>query len=185
MDSLEALVVADERPGDARAGAPGARLDRRQRTGTRAEARGGRREAWPGRAEGVGESLRRRRTRREANHGRLEQVMTDPTKTQSQQPTQRVTIDDLAIRGADNALGEGPNAVMHTWFQLFRTAQIHAIDNQALQRPIVAMVEMTNDVVPREGHVSFQAKDKSIFVNGTKLRLSTDEYELAGAVFDC
>jgi HD-GYP domain-containing protein (c-di-GMP phosphodiesterase class II) len=110
--------------------------------------------------------------------------MTDPTKTQSQQPTQRVTIDDLAIRGADNALGEGPNAVMHTWFQLFRTAQIHAIDNQALQRPIVAMVEMTNDVVPREGHVSFQAKDKSIFVNGTKLRLSTDEYELAGAVFD-
>ena len=112
--------------------------------------------------------------------------MTDPTKTQSQQPTQRVTIDDLALRGAEDVLGEGggPNAVMHTWFQLFRTAQIHAIDNQALQRPIVAMVEMTNDVVPREGHVSFQAKDKSIFVNGAKLRLSTDEYELAGAVFD-
>jgi HD-GYP domain-containing protein (c-di-GMP phosphodiesterase class II) len=73
---------------------------------------------------------------------------------------------------------------MHTWFQLFRTAMIHAIDNQALQRPVHAMVEMTQTLVPREGRVSFQAKDKSLFVNGTKLRLSTDEYDLAREIFE-
>ncbi len=106
-------------------------------------------------------------------------------KTMSQQPTQRVTIDDLSLRsGGEEAAGEGgPNAVMQAWFQLFRTAQIHAIDNQALQRPVAAMVEMTNSVVPKEGRVSFQAKDKALFVNGTKLRLSTDEYELAREIF--
>ncbi|HEY8848370.1 MAG TPA: HD domain-containing phosphohydrolase [Thermoanaerobaculia bacterium] len=100
--------------------------------------------------------------------------------------TQRVTIDDLALRAADDLLqeGGGPNAVLHAWFQLFRTAQIHAIDNQALQRPIAAMVEMTATLVPRDGRVSFQTKDKSIFVNGVKLRLSTDEYALSADVFN-
>ncbi len=115
--------------------------------------------------------------------------MSDPTqrpKTMSQQPTQRVTIDNLSLRaGEDDAAAQagGPNVVMHVWFQLFRTAQIHAIDNQALQRPIATMVEMTNTLVPKEGRLAFQAKDKALFVNGTKLRLSSDEYELAREIF--
>lgn len=102
-----------------------------------------------------------------------------------QQPTQRFTIDALSLTTADSA-GQfsGPNAVMHVWFQLFRTAQIHALENQALQRPIAAMVEMTATLVPREGRISFQAKDKSLFVNSTKLRLSTDEFALAKDVFN-
>lgn len=106
-------------------------------------------------------------------------------KTMSQQPTQRVTIDDLSLRtGGDEAVSEGgPNAVMHTWFQLFRTAQIHAMDNQALLRPVAAMVEMTNAMVPKEGRLAFQAKDKALFVNGTKLRLSSEENELARQIF--
>jgi len=100
--------------------------------------------------------------------------------------TQKMNIDDLSLHagGDDIAAVKGPNAVMHTWFQLFRTAMIHAIDNQALQKPIASMVEMTETLVPREGRVSFQAKDKSLFVNGTKLRLSTDEYELAREIFE-
>ncbi len=100
--------------------------------------------------------------------------------------TRRVNIDDLSLRagGEDAAVSRGPNAVMQIWFQLFRTAQIHAIDNQALQRPIASMIEMTQTLVPREGRISFQAKDKSLFVNGTKLRLSTDEYELAREIFE-
>ncbi len=115
--------------------------------------------------------------------------MSDETirpKTMSQQPTQRVTIDDLSLHAGDEgaATHAGPNLVMHTWFQLFRTAQIHAIENQALQRPVATMVEMTNTLVPREGRISFQAKDKSLFVNGAKLRLSTDEYDLAREIFD-
>jgi HD-GYP domain-containing protein (c-di-GMP phosphodiesterase class II) len=101
-------------------------------------------------------------------------------------PTRRVNIDDLSLRagGEDAGAVRGSNIVMQTWFQLFRTAQIHAIDNQALQRPIAAMVEMTQTLVPREGRISFQAKDKSLFVNGTKLRLSSDEYELAHEIFE-
>jgi HD-GYP domain-containing protein (c-di-GMP phosphodiesterase class II) len=84
---------------------------------------------------------------------------------------------------SETAPENSPNVVMHTWFHLFRTAQIHAIDNQALQRPIAAMVEMTNTLLPREGRISFQAKDQSLFVNGAKLRLSTEEYELAHDIF--
>src|SRR5262249_5187076 len=38
-------------------------------------------------------------------------------------------------------------------------------------------------LVPREGRVALQAKDKALFVNGSKLRLSSDEYELARDVF--
>ena len=45
------------------------------------------------------------------------------------------------------------------------------------------MVEMTNDLVPKEGRVALQAKDRALFVNGNKLRLSTDEYELAREIF--
>src|SRR5262249_23149350 len=52
-----------------------------------------------------------------------------------------------------------------------------------LQRPVAAMSEMTNVLVPKEGRVSLQAKDKALFVNGSKLRLTSDEYELAREVF--
>jgi HD-GYP domain-containing protein (c-di-GMP phosphodiesterase class II) len=114
--------------------------------------------------------------------------MSDETirpKTTTQQPAQRVSIDDLSLRagGEDAAAQRGPNAVMHIWFQLFRTAQIHAIDNQALQRPIATMVEMTSTLAPKEGRIVFQAKDNSLFVNGSKLRLSADEYVLAREIF--
>ena len=103
--------------------------------------------------------------------------MTDESK--------RFTIDDLSLHlGGEEMAGQTPGQhVMHTWFQLFRTAQIHAIDNQALQRPMAAMVEMTNNLVTKEGRVALQAKDKALFVNGNKLRLSTDEYELAREIF--
>ena len=104
--------------------------------------------------------------------------MTDPSKDFS--------IDGLSLNNGgaeDQAQGGSSTIVMQTWFQLFRTAQIHSIDNQALQRPIVAMAEMTNTLVPREGRVSLQAKDKALFVNGSKLRMTSDEYELACEVF--
>src|SRR5438552_7722255 len=94
------------------------------------------------------------------------------------------SIDGLSLRlGAEEAGQNAGNVVMQTWFQLFRTAQIHAVDNQALQRPISAMVDLTNTMVPKEGRVALQAKDKALFVNGSKLRLSSDEYELARDVF--
>ena len=102
--------------------------------------------------------------------------MTDPTK--------QFSIDGLSLKlGAEDQTQTAGNIVMQTWFQLFRTAQIHAVDNQALQRPIAAMAEMTNTLVPKEGRVALQAKDKALFVNGNKLRLTSDEYELAREVF--
>src|SRR5438105_863751 len=94
------------------------------------------------------------------------------------------SIDGLSLRlGAEEGGQNAGNVAMQTWFQLFRTAQIHAVDNQALQRPIAAMVDLTNTMVPKEGRVALQAKDKALFVNGSKLRLSSDEYELARDVF--
>src|SRR5437588_3184080 len=99
-------------------------------------------------------------------------------------PTNQFSIDGLSLKLGADEQGQSPaNIVMQTWFQLFRTAQIHAIDNQALQRPIAAMADMTNELVPREGRIAFQAKDKALFVNGSKLRLTSDEYELAREVF--
>ncbi len=100
-------------------------------------------------------------------------------------PTQKMTVDALAMTLGDAAQADkGPNAVMYAFFQLFKTAQIHAIDNQALHRPVQVMMEMTSAMVAREGRISFQAKDRAIFVNSTKLKLSTDEYELAAGIFD-
>lgn len=95
-----------------------------------------------------------------------------------------VTIDDLALHSGDGGRPIGPNEVMYVWFQLFRTAQIHAIDNHALQRPIDAMVDLTERMVALEGRVSLQAKDRALFVNGQKLKLSDDEYEAAFDIFD-
>jgi len=99
--------------------------------------------------------------------------------------SKQFTIDGLSLRLGQDEAGQqsSGNIVMHTWFQLFRTAQIHAIDNQALQRPVAAMVEMTNTLVPKEGRVALQAKDNALFVNGNKLRLTAEEYELAKEIF--
>ncbi|HEY6843696.1 MAG TPA: hypothetical protein VI391_05965, partial [Thermoanaerobaculia bacterium] len=73
--------------------------------------------------------------------------MTDPTKPFS--------IEGLSLRlGEEEAASSQGNQVMQLWFQLFRTAQIHQLDNQALQRPIAAWVEMTNTLVPKEGRVA-------------------------------
>ena len=100
-------------------------------------------------------------------------------------PTQKMTIDTLAMQLAESgAADKGPNAVMYVFFQLFKTAQIHAIDNQAVIRPVQAMVELTSAMVAREGRVSLQSKDRAIFVNATKLKLSTDEYELVTGIGD-
>ena len=99
--------------------------------------------------------------------------------------TDKFTIDALDLHAGESpAQGLGPNTVMHTWFQLFRTAEIHSLDNQALQRPIEAMVELAAAMVPRDGRISFQIKDRSLFVNATKLRLSNDEFALAKDVFN-
>jgi len=100
-------------------------------------------------------------------------------------PTQKMTVDALAMQLGDGAHADkGPNAVMYAFFQLFKTAQIHAIDNQALQRPVQVMMELSAAMVAHEGRVSFQTKDRAMFINSTKLKLSTDEYELAAGIFD-
>lgn len=100
-------------------------------------------------------------------------------------PTKRVTIDDLGLvaGGEAGATPEGPNAFLYAWFQLFKTAQIHSLENQALRRPVQGFVDHAGRIVSREGRISFQAKDRALFVNSVKLRLSTDEYELAYDVF--
>src|SRR5207245_7308523 len=78
----------------------------------------------------------------------------------------------------------GPNAFMHVFFQLFKTAQIHDIDNQALQRPIQSFTRVSGEILSREGRISFQAADRALFQNSVKLRISTEEYELAYDIFE-
>jgi HD-GYP domain-containing protein (c-di-GMP phosphodiesterase class II) len=104
--------------------------------------------------------------------------MSDPVKP-------AMNIDALALQVAGAAAGEkGPNAVMYAFFQLFKTAQIHAIDNKAIAHPVQTMVDLSATMFAVEGQISFQAKDRSLFVNGTKLKLSADEYELARGTFE-
>src|SRR5260370_6288133 len=173
MDPLQAMVMAGERSRDARACAWRSRIDGRGRPRKSSQIRGRTRQTARSRTQS---------SRKLLACGNGGAAMSE----ESSRPTQRMTIDDLSLHtsGEDIGAAQGPNVVMHTWFQLFRTAMIHAIDNQALQRPVHAMVEMTQTLVAREGQVSFQAKDKSLFVNGTKLRLSTDEYDLTREIFE-
>jgi HD-GYP domain-containing protein (c-di-GMP phosphodiesterase class II) len=93
--------------------------------------------------------------------------------------------DALALRIAEAAAaGKGQNAIVFAFYQLFRTAQIHAIDNQALVRPIQTMFELTSQIFLRDGRVSLQTKDRAIFLNGMKLKLTTEEYEFANRIFE-
>lgn len=90
---------------------------------------------------------------------------------------------DLAIAEAGVA-AKGQNALLFAFYQLFRTAQIHAIDNQALVRPIQTTFELTSALFLRDGHIVLQAKDRSLFLDGTRLKLSTEEYELAARLIE-
>jgi HD-GYP domain-containing protein (c-di-GMP phosphodiesterase class II) len=104
--------------------------------------------------------------------------MTEPVKP-------AMNIDAMSLQVAGSAAGEkGPNAVMYAFFQLFKTAQIHAIDNKAIGPPVQTMADLSASMFAVEGEISFQAKDRSLFVNGTKLKLSADEYELARGIFE-
>ena len=90
--------------------------------------------------------------------------------------------DSNIVQFGDAAAMRG-NALVHTWFQLIRIAQMHAVDNQALERPILALVDLTSRITGPETQLAFLMKDGALFVNGVKVRLSSDEYELAHAVF--
>jgi HD-GYP domain-containing protein (c-di-GMP phosphodiesterase class II) len=100
------------------------------------------------------------------------------------QGTRRMTINDLGLTavGREGAAA-GPSAFLHAWFQLVKNAQFHAIDNAALRRPIQRLAELTAQIVAQDGRISFQAKDGALFVNGAKLKLSTEEYGLADDLF--
>jgi HD-GYP domain-containing protein (c-di-GMP phosphodiesterase class II) len=99
--------------------------------------------------------------------------------------TQRLTIDSLKLAGAaSDTAARGPNAFLHVFFQLFKTAQIHGIDNQALHRPIQSFITVSSEILSREGRISFQAADRQLFQNSVKLRVSTEEFELAFDTFE-
>lgn len=100
--------------------------------------------------------------------------------------TKRTTIDELrlTVGGEGPAKVEGPTAFMHAFFQLFKTAQIHSIDNQALIRPIKNFIDVSSALLSREGRISYQSKDRALFLNGVKLKVSSEEYELAYDTFE-
>jgi HD-GYP domain-containing protein (c-di-GMP phosphodiesterase class II) len=98
--------------------------------------------------------------------------------------TTRITGDEATLRMADEGSEASSNAVLYVWFQLFKTALIHAIDNRALEKPIEAMATLTAEAIPREGRIALQARDGALFVNGLKLRLTAEEMDLAHDVFE-
>ncbi len=101
--------------------------------------------------------------------------------------TRRLTLHDLGLDSEELLGGQGdigPLDLLIAWFQLFRTAQIHSLDNRALERPIARFKEVIRVLVTREGSISFQTKDGTFFVNGVKLRLSSDLFDLAQATSD-
>lgn len=99
-------------------------------------------------------------------------------------PKRRQSTTELALNLAGGEAANSLNAALYAWFHLFKTAQIHAIDNQALARPIQVMADLTASMIATDGRLSLQTKDRAVFVNSTKLKLSTDEYVLANAIFD-
>ncbi len=108
-------------------------------------------------------------------------------KPETAQGTRSITLDDMNLGASpeSDAESSGPRSFLFAWFQLFKTAQIHAIENRALEAPVKKFVDVTSKIVAREGAASFQAKDGTLFLNSVKLNLSTDEYyEIAESVFD-
>ena len=98
--------------------------------------------------------------------------------------TRRLTLHDLGLESTEilDRKGEvGPIDLLTSWFQLFRTAQIHSLDNRALDRPMVRFRDVIQALVTREGSISFQTKEGTFFVNGVKLRLSSDLFDLSQA----
>jgi hypothetical protein len=97
-----------------------------------------------------------------------------------------ITIADLGLTTSSlEQSGEHTSrAFFQAWFQLFKTAQIHAAGNQALRRPIERFATIAGRIIAAEGSLSLQAKDRTLFVNSMKLHLTTEEYALAGDVFD-
>jgi len=91
-------------------------------------------------------------------------------------------MSDNILQFGDPGSARG-NALVQTWFQLIRIAQMHAIDNQALDRPNHGLVDLTSHITGPETQLAFQVKDGALFVNGAKVRLSSEEYELAHTVF--
>jgi HD-GYP domain-containing protein (c-di-GMP phosphodiesterase class II) len=92
--------------------------------------------------------------------------------------SRRLTIDELALTSTaeSESTAQGPKEFLFAWFQLFRTAQIHSLENQAIRRPVQNFIEITNNILTSEGNVSFQGKDGAFFVNSVKVNLSSDEY---------
>ena len=110
--------------------------------------------------------------------------MSTDAKERREEPTLRTSLEDLALGTATEGTAHGiAHPLFTAWFQLFRTAQIHAIDNQATQRAIHRYAAAVGRVVAKEGYASLQARDQTLFLNQVKLRLSSEDYELAGDVF--
>jgi HD-GYP domain-containing protein (c-di-GMP phosphodiesterase class II) len=101
------------------------------------------------------------------------------------EPTEKRPTLSQPLPAADaDIFSKGPNAILFAFYQLFKTAQMHAIDNQALIRPIQTMFELSTAVFKRDGRVSLQMGDRVLFLNGTRLKVSTEEYEFANRVFE-
>jgi HD-GYP domain-containing protein (c-di-GMP phosphodiesterase class II) len=106
------------------------------------------------------------------------------TRDRRDEPTLRTSLEDLALATAAGAEKANPaNQLFSAWFQLFRTAQIHALENQATRRAIHRFAQAAGRVVAKEGYASLQARDQTLFLNQVKLKLSSEEYELASDVF--
>ncbi|HUP48335.1 MAG TPA: HD domain-containing phosphohydrolase [Thermoanaerobaculia bacterium] len=84
-------------------------------------------------------------------------------------------------RAAGEARNVRGNTFVQAWFQLIRIAQLHAIDNDALQRPIRNLVDITA-AAGAESQLSLQMKEGALLLNGARIRLSNEEYELVHTI---
>ncbi len=91
---------------------------------------------------------------------------------------------DLLSKAVTDQAGDDSNAFLYAWFKLFKTAQIHALENEACRSVIQSFVLVSNAVLRRDGRISFQTKDGALFINSVKLKLSSEEYALAYDIFE-
>jgi HD-GYP domain-containing protein (c-di-GMP phosphodiesterase class II) len=115
-----------------------------------------------------------------------EQKPPDDHSVKPEEPSRRISIDDFGLTAAvePEKQTEAPREFLFAWFQLFRTAQIHAIDNKALARPLEKFVDVSSSIISSEDSISFQAKEGALFVNSVKPSLSSEEYyEAAEPIF--
>jgi len=94
----------------------------------------------------------------------------------------KITLQSIKIKGEDLEKNEGID-FFYKFFQLIKNAYFHNINNVALKAPINNFEEILHKIISKEGFLTFQYKDNTLFFNNNRIKFSSEEFDYAKDVF--